>query len=415
MANRYSRRRVLAEVGGALIGSGLGHSGAGSCSAAQESSRRSPSWQVGAYYFPNYHVDPRNERRYGRGWTEWKLVKAARPRFPGHRQPRVPLWGYLDEAEAAVMEKKIDAAADHGIDYWIFDWYWYNDGPFLNRCLEEGYLGAKNKERVKFCCMWANHDWLDIFPYRRGAAHRVLYPGAVTRQTFDAIVEHVIGRYFKHPAYWRIEGRPYFSIYDLGLLLASFGGVKQARAALEAFRSKAEAAGLPGLHLNAVVWGRPVLPGEGRPAEPAELVRQLGFDSVTSYVWVHHVQLPQLETDYRYVQARYFEYWQRAESSFEVPYFPNVTVGWDPSPRCHPDDEYGNFGYPFTNTICGNKPARFREALRATKQRLEKKPGQPKILNINAWNEWTEGSYLEPDTHFGLGYLEAVKSIFGRG
>jgi hypothetical protein len=81
-------------------------------------------YQVGAYYFPNYRVDPRNEKRYGPGWTEWELIKQAKPRFPGHRQPRVPAWGYVDEADPKLMEQKIAAAADHGLDYWIFDWYW---------------------------------------------------------------------------------------------------------------------------------------------------------------------------------------------------------------------------------------------------------------------------------------------------
>ncbi len=372
-------------------------------------------WQVGAYYFPNYHVDPRNEKQLGKGWTEWELVKAAQPRFPGHRQPRVPLWGYQDEAEPAVMEKKIDVAADHGIDYWIFDWYWYNDGPFLHRCLEEGYFGAKNNQRVKFCCMWANHDWTDIFPYRRGAPRKVLYPGAVTRATFRTIVDHAVGRYFTHPAHWQIDGRPYFSIYDVNSLLVSFGGIEPTRKVLDEFRTETRAAGFPGLHLNAVVWGRPVLPVEQKPIDPGQLVRQLGFDSVTSYVWLHHARLDDLETDYRRVQDLYFDYWDRAEAMFDVPYFPNVSIGWDPSPRTDPADEYGNFGYPFTNTIAGNTPERFRAALAATRKRLEATPGSPRILNINSWNEWTEGSYLEPDTVYGLRYLEAVKEVFAAG
>jgi hypothetical protein len=95
-------------------------------------------YEVGVYYFPNYHIDPRNEKRYGRGWTEWELVKAARPRFPGHAQPKVPLWGHEDEADPAVMARKIDAAADHGINHFIFDWYWHDQGPFLDRCLWNG-------------------------------------------------------------------------------------------------------------------------------------------------------------------------------------------------------------------------------------------------------------------------------------
>ena len=85
--------------------------------------------QVAVYYFPNYHPgDPRNTEMKGETWSEWELVKAARPRFPGHAQPKVPLWGYGDESDPAVMARKIDAAADHGVDAFIFDWYYYDMG-----------------------------------------------------------------------------------------------------------------------------------------------------------------------------------------------------------------------------------------------------------------------------------------------
>ena len=116
-------------------------------------------YTVACYYFPNYHVDPRNEAQHGPGWSEWELVKCARPRFKGHQQPKVPLWGYVDEADPQVMAKKIDAAADHGINAFIFDWYWYENKPFLERCLNEGFLKAHNNHRLKFSLMWACHDW----------------------------------------------------------------------------------------------------------------------------------------------------------------------------------------------------------------------------------------------------------------
>src|SRR6266542_2310038 len=79
-------------------------------------------YQIGAYYFPDYHVDPRNEAAHGKGWTEWELVKRAEPRFPGHRQPRRPAWGYEDESDPRVFAKKIDTAADHSLTHFIFDW-----------------------------------------------------------------------------------------------------------------------------------------------------------------------------------------------------------------------------------------------------------------------------------------------------
>ena len=97
---------------------------------------------VASYYFPNYHVDPRNEAQHGTGWTEWELVRRGEPRFPGHDQPKTPLWGHEDESDPAVMARKIDAAADHGIDAFIFDWYYYDDGPFLERGIEKGFFDA---------------------------------------------------------------------------------------------------------------------------------------------------------------------------------------------------------------------------------------------------------------------------------
>ena len=370
---------------------------------------------VASYYFGQYHPnDPRNEKTKGKGWSEWELIKAAKPRFPGHQQPKVPLWGYTDESDPKVMAQKIAAAADHGIDAFIFDWYYYDDGPFLDRPIDEGFLKATNNHRIKFAFMWANHDWQEnLFPYTKGAPRTVLYPGKVSPASFEKICDHVIKDYFSHPSYWKIDGKPYFSFYDLTKLLANFGSVEATRAGLDKFRAKVRAAGLPGLHLNAVAWGQPVLPVEKVPVDSAKLVGDLGFDSVTSYVWVHHVDLPKQQTDYDYVRDRYFAYWDKTKSMFNVPYFPNVTMGWDPSPRCDQNDKLDDSGYPFTNTIGDNTPENFRTALELTKQRLLANPNGPRILNINCWNEWTEGSYLEPDTVNGVKYLEAVRAVFG--
>lgn len=368
---------------------------------------------VACYYFGNYHPnDPRNVKQKGKGWSEWELVKAAKPRFAGHQQPKVPLWGYTDESEPKVIEQKIDAAADHGIDAFIFDWYYFNDGPFLDRPIDRGYLRAKNNRRLKFAFMWANHDWIDIHPHRRGTNPKLLYPGRVTPETFEKVGDHLVKNYFRHPSYWKVDGKPYFSFYELSKLLESFGSVEATRVALNRLRAKAKSVGLPGLHLNAVVWGQPILPGENKPADTPKLVKELGFDSVTSYVWIHHVGLPKLETDYNFVRDAYFKYWESAEKQFDVPYFPNVTMGWDSSPRADQRDKFENVGYPFMNVIVSNTPERFRQALEMTQQRLLGQKTGPRILNINCWNEWTEGSYLEPDTAHGMKYLEAVKSVF---
>lgn len=372
------------------------------------------AYQVGSYYFPNYHVDPRNEQVHGPGWAEWELVKHASPRFDGHHQPNLPAWGCTDEADPVQMAQKIDAAADHGLDYFIFDWYWYDDGPFIERGLEQGFLKAANNHRLKFCCMWANHDWTNIHPVGRTMKRELLYPGKVTPETFETLTDHVVETYFRHPSHFNIDGCPYFSIYDLSKFVANFGSLAATRTAVERFRAKVKAAGFADLHLNAVVWGRTILPGEQQPSDPKHLVEAVGFDSVTSYVWIHHAALDQSPfTPFETVQQRYFQHWDNMVASYDLPYFPNVTMGWDSSPRTIQSDVWAPVGYPFTNMIGGNTPERFEAALQATKERLDQQGG-PKILNINCWNEWTEGSYLEPDTVNGMAYLEAVRRVFGQ-
>jgi hypothetical protein len=370
--------------------------------------------RAGCYYFPNYHPDPRNEKIHGRGWTEWQLVRHATPRFPNHQQPKVPLWGYEDESKPEVMEKKIDAAADHGIDHFIFDWYHYEDGPFLERCLEQGFLKARNVDRIDFGLMWANHDWVNVHPMSRTFGKELLYPGKVSPKVFRFITDLIVDRYFSHPSYLKVEGCPYFSIYDLGQFVAIHGSVEATRKAIDAFRERVRSAGFPDLHFNAVVWGKPVLPGEKVIRDLPQLITALGFDSVTSYVWIHHVELDETPfTPFQKVLKKYLQVWDRMEEQYNIPYFPNITMGWDNSPRTLQSDIWGPLPEStFSNCIGGNTPEAFQEALEIYRKRLSQRDG-PTLFSINAWNEWTEGSYIEPDQMTAMGYLEAIAKVFG--
>jgi hypothetical protein len=372
-------------------------------------------YQIGVYYFPNYHFDKRNEKYFGKGWTEWKLIKEAKPRFAGHQQPKVPLWGYTDEADPKQMAQKIEAASSHGITAFIFDWYYYNDGPFLETGLEDGFMKAKNNKLMKFSLMWANHDWTDIHPYTLGAPQKLLYHGAVTPETWDKMTDYIIVKYFKHPSYWLIDGAPYFSIYDLGSFVKSFGTVEAAAKALADFRKKTKAAGFTGLHLNVVVAGKIILPSEKVVQDPVKTVQQLHFNSVTDYVWVHHVGLNSFPSNpYDSVKNAYLKYADSARTKFSIPYFPNVSMGWDPTPRTNQNLKWVSSRYPYTPVIVGNTPAAFKRALIQVKEFADRTLKTNKIITINSWNEWTEGSYLEPDTKNKLQYLDAIKSVFGK-
>jgi hypothetical protein len=368
--------------------------------------------EIAVYYFPNYHIDRFNEARHGQGWNEWVLLKAARPRFDGHQQPKVPLWGYEDESLPEVMERKIRAAADSGIRAFIYDWYWYDHQPYLQGCLENGFLNASNTKDLKFSLMWANHDWNDIFPARKGVAPKNFTKGSIRREDFDEMTDYVIKTYFVKPNYWLVGGGCYFSIYDLPSLIKGIGSVEETRAALQDFRRKVGEAGLGGLHLNVIVTKHMILPSDENLPDQKALIEFLGFDSITSYCWLHHVQMSEFPcTAYDAARRSMITENGRLFHESSIPYYPNVSMGWDSSPRTDQSVEYENLGYPYISVLSGNTPREFGKALQDAATLLEQAGDPDKIITINAWNEWTEGSYLEPDTLNGMAYLDEIREI----
>lgn len=361
---------------------------------------------VACYYFPNWGPLPT---------SEWNTLRFAQPKFPGHLQPKVPLWGYGNENDPAVMERKIDSAADNGINAFIFDWYYYDPatsqtpgGKYLYNALENGFLGASNNSRIKFAVMWCNHDVGTM-------------KGAVRPQTFDELSDYVIEHYFSQPSYWKIDGCPYFSIYQFNTFLQTFNNdTTAAVAALQRFRNKVKNAGFPDLHLDGSLYG---FTGVNRD----EIIKTLNINSVSTYVWTHHVVLPDFPTsDYSIIADNYFKYIEHGggyngletpANAIPTPYYINVTMGWDSSPRCGAvTASYWmshRSPYPFGPVIVKNTPYQFKKYLAKAKSLTMQKPINQRIIVINAWNEWTEGSYLEPDTINGLKYQQAIKDVFG--
>lgn len=365
-----------------------------------------------AYYFPHWHEDARDAKWFGEGFTEWDVLKAATPRFAGHRQPRVPLWGYYDEADPVMAAREIELARSHGLAGFIFDFYWYDDGPYLNRALDEGFLKASNSSEFEFAIMWANHDLTNIFPATDPATQAVLKKGGIDRPAFDALVEELVEKYFSQPNYLKVEGRPWFSIYEIGTFIRGLGGIAGANAALRHLDARAREAGFPGVHVDIVVWEFSVLRKGTAASNPTELIEALSILSASSYVWIHHADLGASFPlgDWGAVRDATFAEYESYVRDLAVQFIPNVSVGWDSSPRTDSRVEFANHGYPWT-PVFDASPSEFEYGLRRAIELVEAQGYAAPMITINAWNEWTEGAALAPDVTNGLALLETLKRV----
>ena len=368
-------------------------------------------YDVAAFVWPSYHPDDRAKIFWPEGIGEWQTVMSNKPNFKGHEQPRYPLWGYINEADPYVAEMEISAAADHGINVFIFDWYWYDGMPYLEGHLNEGYLKARNNDRVKFYLMWANHDVTFIWDKRNaddaftGKNRALIWKGDIDRHEFEKVTLRIIDRYFSHPSYYKIDGKPVFMIYHMIEFIEGMGGTKEARDALMWFREEVKKAGHKGLELQLSIrrdTDQNIILKSGETiGTQSDAVQELTFDSMTHYQYVHFVNVDQ--RDYADVTKDAVAVWNSVSDRYTAKYYPQVSVGWDSSPRAQ---QY------IGKVIKNNTPENFQNALVAAKAFADAHPDQAPLITINSWNEWTETSYLQPCTMYGYGYLKAVKSVF---
>lgn len=363
-------------------------------------------YDIAAYIWPSYTGDePRTRIFWPEGYGEWQTVKAMKPFFPGHQWPRKPLWGYVNEADPYVMEMQIEAAAAHGVNVFIYDWYWYDDRPFLEQCLNDGYLKARNNNKVKFYLMWANHTATSIWDKRTAEMNNPIWTGAVSRDVFDKIVNRTIERYFTHPSYYKIDGKPVYMIYDLVNLTDGLGGIENTRRALAYFRERTVQAGFPGLELQLTLRGEKTMNTTGLDPQfngnMLNAIHTLEFDSVTHYQFVHFTDMnrsyPEILKD---VQTE----WAYLDQNLRIPYYPHVSLGWDATPR---------YNVNIGNICTENTPQNVSKGFELAKEYVDShKNLKAPLITVNSWNEWTETSYLEPDDLYGYGYLEVIKNIF---
>lgn len=361
---------------------------------------------VAAIYFPSWHEDDHYSAWYGEGWNEWQLIRDNPERFPGQNRVKpADDWGYYDEADPQVMARQIDLAVEHGVNVFIFDWYWYSGVQILHRPVEETLPRTPNRDRIKYALMWADHTWVNYFPYPYDPAKvNWLLPLRHSAANFERVMRHCIERHFNQPNYWKVNGGHYFALFAPEEFLKQLGGPEKARAVLEAAREMVRKAGLGEVHFAAFT-GIP----QSIPA-----LKQAGFDSMTSYNVTTmssglDVSREPFE-EYDSMVQRHESYWDNMDTGV-LPYGPVVTVGWDVTPRWEHDVPFPpqRGHYPYTPIVINNTPEAFGDLVRRGLKQLDESRLPPPALFINSWNEWTEGSALMPQQKYGDRYLKELK------
>lgn len=363
-------------------------------------------YDVAAFFWPSYTGDePRTRMFWPEGYGEWQTVKAMQPRFDGHEWPRKPLWGYINEADPFVMEMELEAAAAHGVNVFIFDWYWYDDRPFLEHSLDRGYLNARNNDKVKFYVMWANHTASTAWDKRTAHLDIPIWDFAKGEERFKTICDRVVKMYFQHDSYYKIGGKPVFQIYDFCNFLVGIGGVEKAKKAIYMLNDMAVGAGFDGVHTQVtlrspehMMWKNPQFGFDGTVKDA---VNCTGIESITHYQLCAGVKE---HTEYSDMIPYMLDVWDSCGKEYSMPYFPHVSLGWDPTPR---------YTTERNDIVMHAKPEYVEHILGKAKEYVDTHPNLPApLVTINSWNEWTETSYLMPDDLYGYGYLEAVRKVF---
>lgn len=356
--------------------------------------------RLAAYVYPGWHPTPERDASFHPGFTEWELVAGCAPRFEGHAQPRVPLLGTYDDRDPRAVGERVRLAVEHGVDALVYGFFWCRGKRVFEEAFERGFLGSPEGQRVPFAVMWANRMPRRVLPVRRAEAPVIeserLVPSDVA--DFVALVERLATRYFERPNYLRVAGRPYLSIFDSSFFVRELG-FDGAREAIAAARARVRALGLDDFHLAAIEPN----------AEVIEHLRAIGFDSVTHYVHLPDWKGPFLQ-DYRERAALASREWPRFARASGLPYMPSVATGWDASPRGADFGPKRPDKYPWWPVVVGEHPERFHEALKRALRHGADSGGEDPLVFVASLNEWSEGHYLEPDTRFGNGWLEAVRA-----
>ena len=365
-----------------------------------------------AIYFPQFHQTPENDKWWGEGFTDWNLVKEATPLFEEHYQPRIPLDGYYNPCKAEVLRKQAATARKYGIEGFMFYHYWFDGKQMLHKPMETFLL---NKDiDINFCISWANGTWTrqwlginEILIEQKHIPKKELW-----KQHFDYLLQ-----FFKDSRYIRIDNKPLFSIYCPDI-------VKNTKEMFTYWNDLAKENGFEGIHFMAIKnfdFPNPsflksydsLMKFQPREANTSnknpnrqksssskifrllpEKIRFMLGDlkrRICNYTRIDGKKI----WDYILVNSNVNDYPQFEQLKiFESAYF-----SWDNTAR------YRKRATIFSELSKIDKKKYFSELYNKCKQNGDE------FIFFNAWNEWSESAYIEPDDKYGYENLEIIKSV----
>lgn len=368
-----------------------------------------------AFYLPQFHAIPENDRAWGEGFTEWTNLRRAAPLFPGHDQPRKPLNGnYYNLLEDAPRRWQAGLAREYGVFGLCYYHYWFKDGRMLLEKPAERMLQDPETD-VPFCFSWANENWSKRWD---GGAQEL-----IVEQDYGGPAEWLVHlRYllpfFRDERYITLGGRPVFLIYKPEEM-------PRLQEMLACWQEEIRREGFPGLCLmiqNPAWYFQPsyddagfdyqvrfepffALGAKGRDMDRMHRIRRIY--GILKKMRLHRAadrayqalrQRRHRHDGQQQVRLDYDEMWRQILRTPDEPgMIPGAFVDWDNTPR-------KKNGYMHL----GASPEKFGQYMTQLLRKTARGP-QPPVVFLNAWNEWCEGAYLEPDERHGFAYLEQLR------
>lgn len=376
--------------------------------------------RVIAFYLPQYHPIPENDKWWGKGFTEWTNVGKAKPLFKGHYQPRVPAdLGYYDLRLPEVREAQAEMAREVGIEGFCYWHYWFNSKKqLLDRPFKE-VLTSGNPD-FPFCLGWANHSWTNKSWEigTRKVPEQTLLEMIYNEEEYETHFYDVLAA-FKDTRYIRVDGKPLFLIWRPL-------DIPNPKRFIYLWNCLAKKNGLTGIFFVGIdysmkgdewTWKNQLLKNApNKAAERYQRVLDAGFDAVNSRGYFRADYLSRSRTDYvcHRIAKRLFNYDMISKRNQEKinrylyvdedrwdNVFPTLMPNWDRTPRS------GRKAMIYYNST----PEVFREQILTALNLLTDKSNEHRILFLMSWNEWAEGNYIEPDLKYGHGYLDVLREM----